>query len=502
MDLRPRQVHLIELLRGEIRDGRNRVVAYGPTGFGKSVCIEAIARSAVSRGKRVGIVANRIHLIRQLSERFTESGITHGVVQGQNTHTLHAQVLICSIQTVARRGMPDVDFLMIDEGHACAGSKDYRSVIFRHSALPVIAFSATPFSRGMSKRFPELGGEPLFHSLVVSATIRELIDEGFLVDCDIYAPSEPDLTGVRSKRNSFGEVDYDEAQLAEAVDKPTLVGDIVSHWLRMAQGRPTVCFATSIAHSKHIVAKFQEAGVKAHHIDCHMPQEEKDGILDSFKAGEFQILSNVALIAEGFDYPACSAMILARPTKSLIRYIQMAGRVLRIHDSKTRALILDHSGSCHELGYPTDDLPLELDDGAPKKASQSKPEEKKPKKCPSCSFIKPAGAHKCPQCGFVPERRPEDVEVVDGELALVKRVSAKKADMLDKQDIYSQLLAIKNAKGYSDGWVSHKYRTLFGVWPTRMERVCKDPTDELKRWITGTNIRYAKGKEKEMRNAA
>lgn len=499
-ELRPQQVNLIALARQELQAGHNRFMCYGATGFGKSVVIEAMTRNAIAKGKRVAIIANRIHLIRQLSKQFVAGGIHHGIVQGDNSYSTDAQVIICSIQTVARRGLPVVDVILIDEGHACAGSKDYRSVIIGNGNLPIVAFSATPFSKGLSKRYPELGGEPLFQSLLVSATIRELIDEGLLVDCDIFAPSEPDLTGVATQRNQFGEMDYNEKQLAEAVDKPSLVGDIVTHWLKMSAGKPTVCFATNIPHSKHIVEQFQKAGVSARHIDCYMPQEEKDALLDDFKAGKFMVLSNVALIAEGFDYPACSTMILARPTKSLIRYIQMAGRVLRVFHGKDRALILDHSGSCHQLGYPTDDLPLELDDGTPKKAGAKKAEEKLPKKCPSCSFMKPAGAHKCPACGFLPERRPEDVEVIDGELALVQRISAKKAHKLDKQDVYSQLLAIKYARGYSDGWVSHKYRSLFDVWPKGLERTCKEPTEAVISWVRGQNIRHAKAKE--IRNAA
>lgn len=498
LSLRPYQVAAVQSARIEIAAGRKRIVVYGPTGSGKSLLIEALTRSALGKGKRVAIIANRIQLVRQLSERFAESGIHHGIVQGDNSHTTHAPVIICSIQTVARRGMPAVDFLIIDEGHACGGSKDYRKVIFENNNLPVLAFSATPFSKGMAKPYKELQGEPLFQSLVVSATIRELIADGHLVDVDIFAPSAPDLTGVRSQRNQYGEMDYNEQDLADAVDKPGLVGDIVSHWLKMSKGKPTVCFATNIAHSLHIVEQFKAAGVDARHIDCYKPQEEKDAILDDFKAGKFTVLSNVSLIAEGFDYPACAVMVLARPTKSLIRYLQMVGRILRPHHSKTRGLLLDHSGSVHELGYPTEDLPLMLDDGSPKKASttEREKEEKKPTVCPACTCVKKPGAHKCPACGFTPERQAKAVEVVPGELAIVERISVKKADKLDKQDIYSQLLSIKNARGYSDGWVSQKYKSLFSVWPKGLDRTCKEPTESLKKWILGQNIRFAKGKAK------
>jgi DNA repair protein RadD len=494
--LRPSQVRLIELIRGEIRAGKKRIVVYGATGFGKSVVIEALTQAAIGKGKRVAIIANRIHLVRQLSERFNDAGIHHGIVQGDNSHTTHAAVIICSIQTVAKRGMPPVDFLIIDEGHACAGSKDYRKVIFQNNNLPVLAFSATPFSRGMAKQHKELCGEPLFESLVVSATIRELISDGHLVDVDIFAPSAPDLTGVRKQRNQFGEMDYNEQDLATAVDRPTLVGNIVSHWLKMSKGKPTVCFATSIAHSKHIVEQFMASGVDARHIDCYLEQEEKDQILDDFKAGKFTVLSNVSLIAEGFDYPACAVMILARPTKSLIRYLQMVGRILRPHHSKDRGLLLDHSGSVHELGYPTDDLPLELDDGNSKpKEAKKEAKEKTPKPCPKCHYMKPAGQRKCVKCGFEPEVQSEVVNA-DGDLALVDR-KKEKFSMDEKRGIYEALLGYAEKKGIKPGWAYHKTKEITGVYPTSTTSAKPGPMVEaVRNWFAYEAIKRSKGEKR------
>lgn len=83
LDLRAYQAAAIQGCRIEIAAGRNRVVIYGPTGSGKSLLIEAITRSALAKSKRVGIIANRIHLVRQLSERFLQGGIGHGIIQGE-----------------------------------------------------------------------------------------------------------------------------------------------------------------------------------------------------------------------------------------------------------------------------------------------------------------------------------------------------------------------------------------------------------------------------------
>lgn len=497
LTLRPYQAASIQTLRLGLAGGCKRQMLYSPTGSGKTEIGMSIIKGAVAKGKRVVFLCNRIHLVGQASKRFYRAGIEHGVIQGDNTRNIDRSVIVASIQTVARRGMPDCDLIVIDEAHGVAGSKDFRSVIIQRSAVPVVGLSATPFSKGLGKHYKELGGA-LFESMTVATSIQELIDDGFLVDCDIYAPSEPDMTGIKQSKNAYGELDWSDSDVGKAVDKPQLIGDIVAHWLKLSNGLPTVCFASNIAHSKHIVESFRAAGVAAEHIDHKTTEEERAAILGRIESGETTIISNVGILTEGWDFPACRTMILARPTKSLIRYIQMIGRVLRPHETKEKALVLDHSGTVQRLGFPTDDFPMELDDGKPKDAKQQKPEEALPKKCPECHHMKPPKVSICPKCGFKPSRMSQ-VEEADGELMLVSK-GAKKHTLHDKQRVYSELLAIKRARGYNDGWLNHKYRAYFGVWPKGMQDYALEPSPEIRSWVTSQNIRFAKSKE--MKRAA
>jgi DNA repair protein RadD len=491
--LRDYQLRGIEAARNEYICGVKRMVIYAPTGAGKTVIAEAIILSALARGKRVAFIVNRIDLVRQTSRRLSD--IPHGIIQGDNTYGVEHPLVICSIQTVARRGLPEVDLIVIDEAHAVPGSKDYLKLLAAYNNVPVLGLTATPFSRGMGAYNADIGGA-VFESMVVASTPRKLIDDGFLVDCDIYAPSEPDLSGVKMQRNAFGESDYSEVALGEAVDKPHLIGDIVNHWMRLANGKPTVCFATNIKHSQHIVEQFKFAGVAAEHIDCYTDDDERRAIMARVLSGETTIISNVGILCEGWDFPACEVMILARPTRSMIRWIQMIGRILRPFNGKERGLVLDHSGSAAHLGYPTDDLPLELCDGSPRETKSMEREEPKPKKCPACSFMKPPKTHVCPKCNFAPEKKL-DVLHDDGELVKVQR---KKAMQGDKQAVYSQLLAIRNTRGYSSGWVSHMYHEWFGVWPRGLKAIASEPTPELLSWVKSRMIRHAKSKE--VRHAA
>ena len=490
MTLRPYQAHAIQNLRLALAGGVVRQMLCSPTGSGKTEIGMALIKGARAKGKRVAFLCNRVQLVDQTSRRFVRSGIAHGIIQGDNTTRIYENVLVASIQTVARRGLPDVDLIIIDEAHAVAGSKDYRAVIMAANGVPLIGLSATPYAKGLGKHYDELGGA-LFEKMIIAATISELIADHYLVDCDVYAPSAPDMAGIKHTRNSFGEMDYSDVDVGRAADKPELVGDIVTHWMRLAKGTATVCFASNIAHSKHIVERFVATGVAAEHIDCYTEEDERKAILMRIETGETLVISNVGILCEGWDFPACKTLILARPTKSLIRYLQMAGRVLRPHASKTRALILDHSGTVIRLGFPSDEFALALDDGTPKDSPASRRREAPlPKACPSCSYVKTV--HKCPVCGFEPEKAAGGVDVKDGELVLLKR---DKATKISKQDFYSQLIAIAARKGYRHGWISNMYHAYFGVWPRGLDDVAAEPTALVTGFLKHLQIRRAKSRE-------
>jgi superfamily II DNA or RNA helicase len=490
LTLRAYQAQALQTLRAGLAGGLRRQMLFSPTGSGKTEIAIGVIRGARLKGKRVVFLCNRVNLVEQASRRFLRAGIMHGIIQGANTTRVYEHVLVASIQTVTRRGgLPPVDLIVIDEAHAVAGSKAYRAVIAAAKGIPVIGLSATPYSRGLGKHYDDLGGA-LFEQMVIASTITELIAQNYLVDCDVYAPSEPDMVGIKQSRNAFGELDYTDADVGRATDKPQLIGDIIAHWFRLAAGTATVCFASNIAHSKHIVEGFLSAGVPAEHIDCYTPEDERQAILRRIETGQTLVISNVGVLAEGWDFPACKTLILARPTKSLIRYIQMAGRVLRPHESKVRALILDHSGTVHRLGFPTEEFPLELDDGTPKDAAASKAREKPlPKPCSSCSYMKMT--HMCPACGFAPERK-SSVAVEDGEL--VRIPNKPKNNKMGKQDFYSQACAIAASKGYQLGWAAHLYKDYFGVWPKALKEVVHAPTAEVLNFVKYRQIRHAKSR--------
>lgn len=496
--LRDYQTDAVNWLRVNFAAGIRRQVLVAPTGAGKSVMAHEIVARAAEKGKRVLFVVNRIQLVRQFSRRLAQAGIKHGIIRGEDTFDAHLPVCVGSIQTIARRGCDGYDVIVIDEAHAVPGSKDYRLLLAQNLDAAVLGLTATPWAKGMAKRdFSGIPG-PLFETLVQAAPISKLVEMGFLVDCDVWAPGEPDMKGAQTVRNPFGDLDYSDKAAAERMNKPQLVGDIVDQWKRIAPGTNTVVFASSIEHSQNIVAAFKEQGFPAEHISAYTPLEERDAIFQRHARGETMILSCVALLREGWDAPECETMILARPTRSMTAYIQMAGRVLRPAPGKTKATLIDHTGTAKRLGFPTEDREMVLDDGQPKKASEAG-ERPVQEQCPKCGYLDPVWRRHdmtkpCPKCGFLPKRKA--IQNTDDELVKLKRGTP--VTRQEKQHFYSELLGLAQMTGKKRGWVSHKYREKFGVWPKEMAEVPIQPSAATRSWVRSRNIAYAKSRERAL----
>jgi hypothetical protein len=87
-------------------------------------------------------------------------------------------------------------------------------------------------------------------------------------------------------------------------------------------------------------------------------------------------------------------------------------------------------------------------------------------------------------------QRRTEVEVVSG--VLQRLTNPNVSEMQNKQDVYSQLNWFADQQGYKPGWVKHKYKEIFGVWPRLMKDTKTTPSQELLNWIRHKQIAYAK----------
>jgi DNA repair protein RadD len=489
-ELYPIQVEALDNIRKSIQQGVRRIVLQAPTGFGKTKCAAAIIDGALSKGNRIAFVVSAISLIDQCVESFYAEGIRDiGVFQGNHHMENHSKpVQVCSIQTLkSRRSYPDAKIVMFDEVHCL---HDYHKQWLSDPAwanIPFIGLSATPWSKGLGK---------YFQSLLIAATTQELIDKGFLSKFKVYCTGQPDLKDVKIVAG-----DYVQNQLSDAMQKGTLTADIIDTWKRMWGKQNTLVFGVDRKHAETIHHRFQEVGVRSAYQDGETCSSDRTDIKRGFHNGTYDVVCNIGTLTTGVDWDV-RCLVLARPTKSEILYTQIIGRALRTAMNKEHALILDHSNSTMELGLVTDIHHDHLDDGkANGKAVAVKRKPPLPRPCPECQAIVPRLNRTCTECGHmlplasgVVERNGvlvpfEEARVLTGQKLSRQYTSA------EKQSFYSQLLGHAQSKGYKSGWVSHKYKEKFGVWPNGMRDIQTEVSFEVASWLRSRNIAWAKSKQ-------
>lgn len=499
--LRPHQQTALDGLKHSLLTGHRRPMLQAPTGFGKTVVAAHIVAGARAKGKRVAFCVPSLGLIDQTFDRFVENGIDAaemGVLQGNHPwRRPHAPVQIATAQTLARRDLPEVDVVVIDEAHIRFSVYEAWMTDPDWQRVPFIGLSATPWARGLGR---------LFDDLICPTSLTALIGEGYLSPFRVFAPTHVDLTGVRTLAG-----DYHEGELAERMNKPKLVADIVSTWLARAGGLPTLCFATGRQHAQSIHDRFCEVGVKAAYVDADTPREEREAIGKRLAAGDVQVVCNIGTLTTGIDWDV-RCIILARPTKSESLFVQIIGRGLRTADGKTECLILDHSDTHLRLGMVTDIDFEALDDG--RKEAKGKPEKKHkvalPRECAACACLIPAHVATCPSCGHV--MQVATVLQMPGTLAEMETATRRKpgaapsvSDMLramGKASIYAQLLHEADERGRSQGWAAHTYKDLFDVWPKGLSKHhAEEPTPLLRSWLKSRAIAWAKRQQSITREA-
>jgi superfamily II DNA or RNA helicase len=423
--------------------GVKSVLIQSPTGSGKTLLTAHMLGSAAERGLPSWFICHRRELIKQSDLAFSGEGINHGIIAANFLPNPTKLVQIASIQTLIRRfrkyRVPSL--IVWDECHHIAANS--WSQIF--STFPNsfhIGLTATP------ERLDGTGLNKWFRQMVKGPTVEWLIKNGFLSNYKLYAPSTPDLTKVRTRMG-----DYVGSELTAIVDKPSITGDAISHYKKLAFGKRAVVFCASIAHSKHVVQQFAKAGIPAAHVDGETANEERDFQVRRFKKGEIKILSNVELFGEGFDVPAIEAAILLRPTQSLGLFLQQVGRSLRPLAGKGHAIILDHAGNCARHGLPDDEREWTLE-GRERRRKGKAPEAVRV--CPKCFGAQTRARTSCQYCEFVFEISPREVEEREGELSEVDVIATRKARKREQGQAQSleALIALGKSRGYKNphGW--------------------------------------------------
>ena len=343
-NLRPYQGDAVRANRAAFAAGQRLCLTALPTGTGKTLVEAELVRV---RGPRALFIAHREELLNQAEAKLLAAGIAPDrigrVMAGRDDFA--APLVLASIQTLSRETRRDrvgagepFRTIVIDEAHHYP-ARTYRAAVeaLAGPETLVAGFTATPDREGMED----------FGAPVYSRTILDMIGEGWLVDLRALT-IELDMS-FRTVRRTAG--DYRTDDLARELLKAQAPALVTQAWLEHGEGRQTLIFTPTVEVAYACRDAFRIAEVDADAVDGTTPAEERSAILKRFSAGETTVLANCALLTEGVDIPACSCVVIARPTMSPLLYAQMIGRGTRLAEGKSDCLILDVAGATkrHDL---------------------------------------------------------------------------------------------------------------------------------------------------------
>ena len=355
-----------QLAKEEIFSKWNRVdnILYQmPTGTGKTRLFTSIIRDISIWGLRhninyrILIIAHRSELIEQSSRSLDKYRIKHGVLAGtmKDKRDLTQAIQVASIQTIthpANQCLIDdlkFDFIIIDEAHH-AVANSYQKLWEYCPDAKKLGVTATPW------RMNNSGFAQIFDAYIPSMSIKDFIQKGWLATYQYYSiPTSSELVkSIESIREFDIEGDYKNSALVEVCDTSRIRAQLYDSYEKNVLGKKGIIYSISREHSEHICLQYRSRGVAIENIDSKTPAKVREKVIQAFRNGEIDIIVNVDIFSEGFDCPDIEFIQLARPTKSLVKYIQQVGRGLRkIGDKK--CIILDNVGMYSRFGLPDEE---------------------------------------------------------------------------------------------------------------------------------------------------
>lgn len=433
MQLRPYQQETKQSIFNYWNSGTANVLAQMPTGAGKTVLFCNILSE--HDGYSVAI-AHRSELVSQMSLTLGRYGIRHRVIAASATcriiSALHMTVLgkdytnpnartaVASVDTLVNIDAGDALFMqtslvIVDEAHHCLRDNKWGRAVSMFTNKRVLGVSATP-ERADRKGLGS-DNDGIFDVLTLGVPMRWLIDQGYLSSYRIFAPPcDVDVSNVAISKTTG---DYNLDQLRKEVHKSrTLVGDIVTHYKRLAMGKLGLTFTVDVEEAVRVAAEYRANGVPAEVLTGKTPPLVRANILKRFANREILQLVNCELLTEGTDIPAVEVVSMARHTASFVLFCQIFGRALRPLEGKPHAIIIDHVNNVIRHGLPDAHREWSLERG--ERRSRNKRDDGIPVRAclnPTCLAVYERVHKACPFCGHVPV--PADrssPEVVDGDL--------------------------------------------------------------------------------------
>jgi len=363
--LRPYQQECLDVLVGRMKETTHPLLVNASVGAGKSLIIAELLLIMERAGYPSLCLTLNSTLIQQNADTYKlqngNPGIYCAGLKSKDTENLvifASPNSVCQdIKSEGRVSQRPFKLIVIDECHNISPHDNdsmYMRILNHYGFLAqqdqysfrIVGLTGTPY-RG--KNVSIVGDDQLFKEEVCSITTPWLINQGYLTKPSFGSIESSSIDFSHCKVSSSG--NFNTAELNKVVSQnERLTGSIMRELIQVIEGgrNGAFIFAASKKHCEECANSLPDGQWAI--VTGDTPHAQRKEILEAAKQGVIKYLINVNVLTVGVDLPIFDVAAWLRPTESLVLYTQGVGRVLRLHEGKTSAIVLDYAGNLERHG--------------------------------------------------------------------------------------------------------------------------------------------------------
>ncbi len=505
--LRDYQNESIKEVRRKLNQGLKHLIVQLPTGGGKTIIFTYIATSAAKKGNKTLVLTDRTELLKQATKSMQKFGVRAANIKaGAKVIDYEKEVYVAMSQTLKNRVdkkewqefiQDDVGTIIIDEAHKQEFNYLFESDLVKDKI--VLGFTATPSRSGKMR---QLGLD--YEYIVNGPQVKELVNNGYLVNSDTYEIEAPIMDGV-SIDSKTG--DYKANEMYNRFNTAKAYSGLVNQYKKHVNGQKMIVFCVNVEHCIRTTIELNNAGISAKFVASNKSEPklkypddpakvakynddvkkyefwkenferysgQREKVFEDFENDEFSVLVNVDIATTGYDCPSIEVVAVMRATQSITLWLQMIGRGSRIFKGKEGFTILDFGGNKDRLGDYDFNRGWSLwheenksGGGVPPLKicgidSKDKPIKSANEVLKGCERLIMAMQNICPFCGF---KYPDKKEAAEVELVLSNIIDDNGVSLAVKhfKDMdFEELKTYRTAKKHKQPWLWRQLWTRGG----------------------------------------
>lgn len=323
------------------QDNKQKALLISATGTGKTYLSAFAVKKA--KPKRLLFLAHREQILKQACKTFAKiiPDIQYGILSA-NHKDFHKPYLFATINMLSKEenltqfAPTHFDYIIIDETHR-AGASSYLKILNYFQPQFLLGMTATP------ERTDGFDIYQLFdHNIAYEIRLNQAMQENLLCPFHYFGITDITVDDQEINDNStFNDLTTD-ARVTHIINQSQYYG-FSGERLR------GLIFCSQIEEAQILSQKFNERGFNTIALSGKDSQETRTNAIHKLEQKErstgLDYIFTVDIMNEGIDIPAINQIIMLRPTKSAIIFVQQLGRGLRKYPQKDYVVILDFIGN-------------------------------------------------------------------------------------------------------------------------------------------------------------